>query len=124
MNDIKLTENWTDKELMEDATILINNTVGVLDPKADKLNEEYEKEEYKPKYIEVIYEAAITFDLDELLIDWDDVSDYWVKWGTLHVKFNDGSLREYDGDIGDPDYKWGIAQHILDRDYNLLGDYN
>ena len=50
----------------------------------------------KPKYIECIYEAFITFDLEELGIDWDNVKDYYIKYGTLYVEFKDGSSEEYE----------------------------
>jgi coenzyme F420-reducing hydrogenase beta subunit len=52
----------------------------------------------KPRYIECIYEAPITFDLEELGIDWDNVKDYYIKYGTLYVDFKDGTSGQYEGD--------------------------
>ena len=45
----------------------------------------------KPRYIECIYQAPITFDLEELEVDFDKVEDYYIKYGTLHITYKDGS---------------------------------
>jgi len=78
----------------------------------------------KPKYIECIYEAPITFDLEELGIDWDTVDDYYVKHGTLTVTFKDGTTGWYDGDEGETDYKWAVRESILTEDYDLVEGLN
>ena len=78
----------------------------------------------KPRYLECIYEAPITFDLEELGIDWDNVKDYYIKYGTLYVEFKDGSSGQYDGDIGDPDYKWAEHESIFTEDWDLVEGLN
>ena len=79
----------------------------------------------KPKYIECIYEAPITFDLEELGIDWDKVKDYYIKYGTLYIDFKDGTSESYyNGDVGEPDYKWATKELILTEDYDLVEGLN
>ena len=79
----------------------------------------------KPRYIECIYEAPITFDLEELGIDWDNVKDYWVKYGILYVDFKNGDSKTYfDNIIGEPDYKWAIQESIFTEDWDLVEGLN
>ena len=79
----------------------------------------------KPKYIECIYEAPITFDLEELGIDWDNVKDYYIKYGTLYVEFKDGSSESYyNGDVGETDYKWAREENVLDESWNKVEGLN
>ena len=78
----------------------------------------------KPKYLECLYDTPITFDLEELGIDWDNVKDYYVKYGTLYVEFKDGKSGQYDGHIGDPDFKWAGHESILTEDYDLVEGLN
>lgn len=78
----------------------------------------------KPKYIECIYEAPITFDLEELGIDWDKVDDYYVKYGSLTVKFKDGTTQDYDGDEGETGYKWAVRENIFDEGWILVEGLN
>ena len=80
----------------------------------------------KPKYIECIYEAPITFDLEELGIDWDNVKDYYIKYGTLYVEFKDGSSLQHDGitNIGETDYKWAVRENILTEGWTLVEGLN
>lgn len=48
---------------------------------------------------------------------WDDVSDYYVKWGTLHVLFEGNSsyheIGEVDVDIADLDTKRPSSTRVL-----------
>ena len=46
----------------------------------------------KPRYIEALHTAPITFDLEELEIDFDQVEDYYIKYGDLTVTFKDGTI--------------------------------
>ena len=39
----------------------------------------------KPKYIEARYSAFLTWDLEELGIDWDKVKDYSISRGDLDI---------------------------------------
>ena len=74
----------------------------------------------KPKFIECVYESYIIFDLEELGIDWDNVKDYLVKWGTLYVGFKDGTSEKYEGSQGETDWKWSAQENILTEDYILV----
>ena len=78
----------------------------------------------KPRYLECIYEASITFDFKELKIDLNDVKDYYIKYGTLYVEFKDGSSGQYDGDQGEPDYKWSAQENILTEGWSLVEGLN
>jgi hypothetical protein len=74
----------------------------------------------KPRYLECIYEANITFDLEELGIDWENVKDYHVKYGTLYVGFKDGSSEQYEGEQGETDWKWSVRESIFTEDWILV----
>ena len=78
----------------------------------------------KPRYIECIYEANITFDLEELDIDWDNVKDYYIKYGTLYVDFKDGSSEQYEGEQGETDWKWAVKEGIFTEDWDLVEGLN
>ena len=45
----------------------------------------------EPKYIEAKYSAFLTWDLEELGIDWDKVEDYSIFKGNLEIKYKDGT---------------------------------
>jgi len=71
----------------------------------------------KPKYIEAIYSQAIQFDLEKLKINWDDVADYWVKYGTLYVYYKDKSSKEYEHTY-EPDMdKHPESTGVYDKDW-------
>ena len=79
----------------------------------------------KPRYLECIYEASITFDFQKLKIDLNDVRDYWVKYGILHVDFKNGDTKTYwDNSISDPDYKWAVRENILTDGWYLVEGLN
>ena len=44
----------------------------------------------KPRYIESRYSAYLTWDLEELGIDWDEVEDWDIGRLTLTIKFKNG----------------------------------
>jgi len=72
----------------------------------------------KPRYIEALHTAPITFDLEKLGIDFDEVKDYDIKYGDLTVTFKDGTIKTYtDGDIGEVDYKYAYQETIYDSDW-------
>ena len=98
--------------------------IKITDAEADKLNDEYDKEQLKPKYLECIYETYISFDLEELGIDWDTVDDYYVKYGTLTVTFKDGTTDWYDGGEGETDYKWSVRENIFNLDWDKVEGLN
>ena len=78
----------------------------------------------KPKIIKARYSAYLSWDLEELGIDWDNVKDYYIKYGTLYVEFKDGTTSWYDGDEGETDYKWARYENVLDEDWNKVEGLN
>tara|TARA_B110000858_G_scaffold35018_1_gene39141 strand:- start:437 stop:700 length:264 start_codon:yes stop_codon:yes gene_type:complete len=78
----------------------------------------------KPKYIECIYETAIEFDLEELGIDYDTIDDYYIKYGKLTVTFKDGTIKSYEGNQIETDYKWAEEESVLDESWTLVEGLN
>lgn len=79
----------------------------------------------KPKYIEAIYSQAVQFNLEAYGIDWDDVLDYWVKYGTLHIQYKDGTWDEYDAHFQpDIDWKHPTSTGVYDKDWKEVSDDN
>ena len=74
----------------------------------------------KPKYLECIYTAPIVFDLEELKINWEQVKNHYVKYGTLSIIYKDGTIQEYEGSIGDPDYKWAETVGLYTDDWDFV----
>jgi len=75
---------------------------------------------HKPRYLECIYESPINFDLEELGIDWKNVEDYYIKYGTLYVEFKDGSSEQHEGEQGETDWKWAAREGIFTEDWDLV----
>jgi len=74
----------------------------------------------KARYIECIYESAITFDLAELKVDFEQVDDYYIKYGILHIIFKDGTTTQHEGYQGETDWKWSVKEQIFNEDWNLV----
>ena len=68
----------------------------------------------EPKYIEAKYNAFLTWDLEELGIDWDKVDDYSIWKGNLMIKYKDGTkqVEENWGDIS-IDYKYNFVEALV-----------
>ena len=68
----------------------------------------------EPKYIEAKYSAFLTWDLEELGIDWDKVDDYSIFKGNLEIKYKDGTkqVEENWGDIS-IDYKYNFVEALV-----------
>ena len=73
-----------------------------------------------PKYthsIEAYYNECIQFDLEQLEIDVEMVSDWYIKYQRLYVTYNDGTLAEYDAThFYEMDYKRPDEMILLDKD--------
>jgi hypothetical protein len=78
----------------------------------------------KPKHIESIYKSSIDFDLEKLGIDWDNIKDYYIKYGILHVDFKDGTSKEYEGEVQEVDYKRWCDELIYTEDWDLVEGLN
>jgi len=81
----------------------------------EKLNQEYDNEQLKPKFIESRYSAYLTWDLEELGIDWDEVEDWSIQRITLTVYFKDGTEKEYENwdAFDNVDYKHGLEEVLV-----------
>ena len=80
----------------------------------------------KPKYIEARYSAFLSWDLEELGIDWDKVEDYSIYRGNLEIEYKDGTkqLEANWGDLG-IDYKHGFEEAlVLDDGFDLVEGFN
>ena len=64
------------------------------------------------------YLDYIEFDVSD--IDMNQVSDTWIKWGTLNLEMKDGSRVSIEGTQNQGDYKWPTEKYFYDDDYNHL----
>jgi hypothetical protein len=80
----------------------------------------------KPKIISARYSAYLTWDLDELGIDWDNVKDWDLQRADLHIYFKDGTEKVYENwDSLEIDYKHNFKEVlILDKDWNQVEGLN
>ena len=92
----------------------------------EKLNQEYDNEQLKPKFIESRYSAYLTWDLEELGIDWDEVKDWDIGRLTLTIKFKNGTTKHYENwDVGEVDYKHGLEEVlVLNKDFEKVEGEN
>ena len=69
----------------------------------------------KPKYIESRYSAYLTWDLEELGIDWDEVEDWDILRLTLTIKFKDGTTKDYENwdALDNVDYKHCLEEVLI-----------
>ena len=69
----------------------------------------------KPRYIESRYSAYLTWDLEELGIDWDEVEDWDILRLTLTIKFKDGTTKDYENwdALDNVDYKNGLEEVLI-----------
>jgi hypothetical protein len=81
-------------------------------------------ERTKPRHIESIYKSSIDFDLEKLGIDWDNIKDYYIKYGILYVDFKDGTSKEYEGEVQEVDYKRWCDELIYTEDWDLVEGLN
>lgn len=92
----------------------------------EKLNQEYDNEQLKPKFIESRYSAYLTWDLEELGIDWDEVEDWDIGRLTLTIKFKNGTTKHYENwNVGEVDYKHGLEEVlVLNKDFKEVEGEN
>ena len=75
----------------------------------------------KPKTIQAEYCETVSYNVEH--IDWDNVKQYWVKWGTLYLEMNNGDIQEItDSEEYETDYKRPMFSYLLDKNYNLVDD--
>ena len=80
----------------------------------------------KPKIIEARYSAYLSWDLEELGIDWDEVEDWDLQRADLEITFKDGTKKNYENwqDL-DIDYKHNFEEVlILDENWGKVEGLN
>tara|TARA_R100001198_G_C5025197_1_gene93729 strand:- start:87 stop:347 length:261 start_codon:yes stop_codon:yes gene_type:complete len=80
----------------------------------------------KPKFIEARYSAYLSWDLEDLGIDWDKVEDWDLQRADLHITFKDGTEKVYEQweDLN-IDYKHNFEEVlILDEGWHKVEGLN
>ena len=82
---------------------------------------EYKKTvEDKPIQLIAEYITSLEWDLEDLNINANEIKDYYIKYGTLHITYKDGRIKEYESnfEMGDIDYKWAEKETFYNEDFN------
>ena len=76
--------------------------------------------EDKPIQLIAEYKTSLEWDLEDLNIDANEIEDYYIKYGTLHITYKDGRIKEYESnfDMGDTDYKWAEKETFYNEDFD------
>ena len=76
--------------------------------------------EDKPIQLIAEYTTTLEWDLEDLNIDANEIEDYYIKYGTLHITYKDGRIKEYESnfDMGDIDYKWAEKETFYNDQFD------
>ena len=76
--------------------------------------------EDKPIQLIAEYKTSLELDLEDLNIDANEIDDYYIKYGTLHITYKDGRIKEYESnfDMGDTDYKWAEKETFYNDQFD------
>ena len=76
--------------------------------------------EDKPIQLIAEYTTTLEWDLEDLNIDANEIDDYYIKYGTLHITYKDGRIKEYESnfDMGDIDYKWAEKETFYNDQFD------
>lgn len=76
--------------------------------------------EDKPIQLIAEYKTSLEWDLEDLNIDANEIDDYYIKYGTLHITYKDGRIKEYESnfDMGDTDYKWAEKETFYNDQFD------
>ena len=80
----------------------------------------------KPAVLRAVYKVNIDFDVEEiekaLGINWEDVDEWFVKYGDLVIRMNNGSQFQYAGPEMSNYTDWKHPEHEqeLDKEYDIL----
>ena len=76
--------------------------------------------ENKPIQLIAEYTTTLEWDLEDLNIDANEIDDYYIKYGTLHITYKDGRIKEYESnfDMGDIDYKWANKETFYNDQFD------
>ena len=66
------------------------------------------------------YKTSLEWDLEDLNIDANEIDDYYIKYGTLHITYKDGRIKEYESNfgMGDTDYKWAEKETFYNDQFD------
>ena len=53
---------------------------------------------------------------------WEDVDQWWIKWNTIHITFNDGTEHDDELDYGTDIIDWKRPANVVVYDNNELID--
>ena len=74
----------------------------------------------KPTTLQAIYSVSMQFDVEEveelLNIKWEDVKEWYVKYGNLKLRMNDGTSLELDGPDMNVYTDWKHPEEELELD--------
>ena len=76
--------------------------------------------EDKPIQLIAEYTTTLEWDLEDLNIDANEIDDYYIKYGTLHITYKDGRIKEYESNfgMGDTDYKWAEKETFYNDQFD------
>ena len=76
--------------------------------------------EDKPIQLIAEYTTTLEWDLEDLNIDANEIDDYYIKYGTLHITYKDGRIKEYESSfsMGDTNYKWAEKETFYNDQFD------
>lgn len=87
----------------------------------------------KPAKLEVEYTVIVEYDIEELErelgIKWEDVKDYWSKWGFLNIELRSGDTRRVLVGLDDKlsrlghwrePFKYPCSHTVYTEDYDVI----
>ena len=76
--------------------------------------------EDKPIQLIAEYKTSLEWDLEDLNIDANEIDDYYIKYGTLHITYKDGRIKEYESSfsMGDTNYKWAEKETFYNDQFD------
>ena len=85
-----------------------------------KLTKHKETIKDKPTQLIAEYTTTLEWDLEDLNIDANEIDDYYIKHGILHLTYKDGSTVEHESNDweGDTDYKWADKETFYNEDFD------
>ena len=86
-----------------------------------------------PAKLEVEYTVTVEYDIEELErelgIKWEDVKDYWSKWGFLNIELRSGDTRRVLVGLDDKlsrlgywrePFKYSNSHTVYTEDYDVI----
>ena len=64
------------------------------------------------------YTTTLEWDLEDKGIFIEDIEDYYIKYGCLHITYKDGQIKEYESNFEGIDYKWAEKETFYNEDFD------